>query len=154
MLLQRINELSDDSYLYGCNFVLRAPVLDVDKAQEYLDKYHKDMTEFFNEEVGSYDAVVTNWRWYLTSDEDGVFIYETSRALTSTELGYLEEATEGQASDGIGEGFCQQEWSEYEDPSYDPSWDGDEPEWLLAEIDWYEGFKFKQLSNSYRKYLI
>ena len=152
MFLKNLNEASD-TYYYGCNFTLRAPVLDLDKAQDYLDEDFKLMLVIFNDDLKADDDPIVNWRWFLTTDEMGVFVYETNRRLTNKEIHNLEEATEGQASDGLGEGFCQQEWSEYEDSNYDSFWDGDEPEWFLAEIDWYNGFKFKELGSYYSKYL-
>ena len=167
MILQRLNE-AQETYLYGCPFYLEAGVDDIDEAQDYLDDDHDLMLDLFNEDInGEYrshrnvsnDSPLINWRWYLKDNSSGYFIYETSRELTKEELENLGEGTTGQAADGLGEGFEQQEWASYtiyydeygdEVSQYD---DYEEEEDVMASFNWKTDYVIKPLSNSYRKYL-
>ena len=157
---RRLNE-AQETYLYGCPFYLEAGVDDIDEAQDYLDDDYNLMLDLFNEDIsGDYrsnrnassDKPLINWRWYLKDNSSGYFIYETSRELTKEELKNLGEGTTGQAADGLGEGFEQQEWACYT-IVYN---EGDEDEYedeIMCSFNWKEDYVIKPLSNSYRKYL-
>lgn len=167
MILRCLNEEAR-TYLYGCEFHLDADVLDMDEAQDYLDDDRNTMIDVFNDDInGDYrphphastDKPLINWRWYLDTENSGYFIYETSRELTDDELENLADGTVGQASDGIGEGFEQQDFAYYEVyydefghevPHY---YDYDREEEFVASFDWEKGYKLRPLSHSYRRFL-
>lgn len=164
---RRLNE-AEETYLYGSPFYLEADVTDINKAQAYLDDDFDLMLDLFNDDIsGDYrshqdtsdDRPLINWRWYLSDESSGYFIYETNRELTKEELENLGEGTTGQASDGLGEGFEQQPWAcytiyydyrGYEVDQYD---DYEEKEDVMASFNWRQDYKIKPLSNSYRRYL-
>lgn len=167
MYLKRLNEEAK-TYLYGCDFYLAAGVSDLRKAQDFLDEDFDLMLDLFNEDVnGEYrsnknvstDSPIINWRWYLTDESSGYFIYETNRELTKEELENLGEGTTGQAADGLGEGFEQQEWACYT-VYYDEygdevdQWDDyEEEEDVMASFNWQNEYKIRPLSHAYRRYL-
>ena len=158
MKLVRLNEEAK-TYLYGCEFYLAAGVTDLNDAQDFLDEDFDLMLDLFNEDINATDNPIINWRWYLTNESSGYFIYETNRELTKKELENLGEGTTGQAADGLGEGFEQQEWACYT-VYYDEygdevdQWDDyEEEEEVMASFNWQKDYVIRPLSHAYRKYL-
>ena len=160
MKFVRMNESKLDYPVYGCPFKLTNPVTDVDEAQKYLDDDHKGMLRIFNSDINSEgDNPIIDWRWYLNYDNSGYFLYQTSRELTEREIKNLGEATLGQASDGLGEGFCQQPFAFYtvernngwySDDDYENEYD----DVIMSEFDWEEnihGYPIKLMDKRFSR---
>ena len=99
-------------FKYEQEFHLNAPVNDMDAAQEYLSE--DDMSQYLPDEL---KEAVKTVEWKLDDDESGKIEIHTTRELTPDEQSKLNDWIEGQNSDGLGEGFEQQEFAEnYYDP--------------------------------------
>ena len=97
---------------YTSNFLLEAEVNDFDKAQAYLTD--DDMTQYVPEEL---KGVITKAEWTLDDESSGHVSIQTTRDLTDAEKKSLQSWIDGQNSDGLGEGFEQQQFAEtYYDP--------------------------------------
>lgn len=125
-------------YVYRTYFTLVACVNDLSAAQEYLTE--DDMTVYLKEDNRIPEDVrnaVEKIEWHLTDECSGNIELQTNRALSADELKPISEWVGGQNSDGLGEGFEQQEFANYEDEGlegYDESdWDN---EWIMASFDW------------------
>ena len=97
------------AYLYQTNFHLTCPVSDFEQAQAYLEE---DMAEYYDE--GAADAIIHAF-WILENDEGGRIEITTNRPLTPEEKKQISEWISGQNSDGLGEGFEQQEFATYQE---------------------------------------
>ena len=125
-------------YVYRTYFTLVACVNDLSAAQEYLTE--DDMTVYLKDDNRIPENVrnaVEKIEWHLTDECSGNIELQTNRALSADELKPISEFVSGQNSDGLGEGFEQQEFANYEDEGlegYDESdWDN---EWIMASFDW------------------
>ena len=126
-------------YLYDTTFKLSAEVNDFDEACKYLTE--DDITVYLKEDdripANVRDAVI-HIEWELIDNDCGKIHLTTSRKMAEDELAYISEYVRGQNSDGLGEGFEQQEfadvynedafnddladWEEYYKEAYD-KWD-------------------------------
>lgn len=158
--VEQLDEATKKFYFYGCPFELDASVSDIRQAQRYLDDDIQFMLQIFNERTtdstGAMDDPIINWRWKLTSKDSGYFVYETYRKLTDQEIDNLGECTLGQASDGLGEGFAQQDFANY--TVYHRGRDGDDDyeDTVMASFKWKRhrhGYDIQELDKSYAKYL-
>lgn len=90
------------------------------EAQAYLTE--DDMTQFLDEPLKSAVALI---RWNLNSDGNSYYVEAIChRELDDAELKQLADWTSGQNSDGLGEGFEQQDFAwdrgdSYDDDEYD-----------------------------------
>ena len=91
---------------YTSYFTLESPLGDVDDAQSYLDE--DDMTQYLDENL---KEKVTSMRWVLDDDQSGHIEIKTNSSLTDQEQKELEDWIDGQNSDGLGEGFEQQDFA-------------------------------------------
>ena len=99
-------------FKYEQEFHLNAPVNDYDAAQKYLSE--DDMSQYLPEEL---KESVRSVEWKLDDEESGKIEIHTTRELTPDEQSKLNDWIEGQNSDGLGEGFEQQDFAEsYFDP--------------------------------------
>lgn len=126
--------MSDLEFEYYTDFVLDYPVNDFEAARDYL--VAEDMTKYL---IGSLDYRkgmetlseddIVSIEWRLLDESRGKIILITTRKLTDTESKVISEWISGQNSDGLGEGFEQQDFAtteleedyyddEYEDPMY------------------------------------
>jgi hypothetical protein len=98
-------------------------------AQDYLT--NDDMTQYLDQPLRDAVALV---RWNLNSDGHTYYVEAIChRELNDDELKELAEWTSGQNSDGLGEGFEQQDFA-WVDDSYD---DDDEYEsGSMVSFDW------------------
>ena len=97
---------------YETGFHLEAPVNDFDAAQAYLSS--DDMTQYIPEEL---QDVVKDVKWELDDEESGHISFKTTRELTAEESKKMSDWIDGQNSDGLGEGFEQQDFAiSYYDP--------------------------------------
>ena len=105
-------------HIYRTYFRLEAPVSDVEKAISYLQE--DDMTQYFQRP--GLDSVVEKIEWTLTDDDQGYVEVIANRMLTEAECLVISAFISGQNSDGLGEGFEQQDFADC---------DGD-----MASFDW------------------
>lgn len=119
-------------YIYRTYFKLNAPVLDIEEAQDYLSE--DDMVDYLDEDdIGSSVLeAIEDIYWVLKDEQSGYIELKTNRKLSDKELKPISEWVSGQNSDGLGEGFEQQDFANYpldEDDEYDD-------EWVMASFDW------------------
>ena len=133
---------------YRTQFTLVAPVLDWEAAQEYLSEDNManylrndldDSCGYFNIPIGHLRDKVISLEWHLEDKSQGYIELCTTEEFAPEELAQISEWVSGQNSDGLGEGFEQQDFANYEDDSYD---DEEEEHWVMASFDW-----------SYNKYI-
>ena len=103
-------------YLYDTNFKLNAEVNDFDEASNYLTE--DDMTVYLKDDndipISVREAVV-HIEWELIGDDYGKIHLTTTRKLDEKELEYISDYVKGQNSDGLGEGFEQQDFADHYD---------------------------------------
>lgn len=97
-------------YIYETNFRLECPVNDFDEAYNYLTE--DDMTQYLDKERCKATPDITSVEWILEDEESGKIVVRAIRELTEDELDELSDWIRGQNSDGLGEGFEQQEFAE------------------------------------------
>ena len=119
-------------YIYRTYFKLDAPVLDKEEAQDYLSE--DEMVSYLDkDDIGSsVIEAIEDIYWVLKDEQSGYIELKTNRKLSDKELKPISEWVSGQNSDGLGEGFEQQDFANYpldEDDEYDD-------EWVMASFDW------------------
>lgn len=122
------------SYEYETDFKLSNPVNDRTLAQGYLCE--DDMTQYLDDDD---KKVVESIRWVLETPDSGTVQVTTKRPLTPEESTKISSWISGQNSDGLGEGFEQQDFAliEIEEPYYDDETDEyHEGYYESAEFDW------------------
>lgn len=131
-------------YTYKTNFNLTADVTDIMKAQDYLAE--DEMVVYLREDdrvtEHARDAAL-DIRWELTDFDAGEIILETDDELSEEDLESVSKWISGQNSDGIGEGFEQQDFANYEEDTGYDIYDDEEYEmgyendhWVMASFDW------------------
>lgn len=99
----------------------------VSLAQEYLQS--DDMTQFLDEPL---KAKVERIQWHLNADGETWYVEAfTPAPLSPVELDLLALWVSGQNSDGLGEGFEQQEFAEIP-----PEDEEDFEDWGMISFDW------------------
>lgn len=121
---------------YSARFSLEYPVNDFDAAYMYLTE--ENMTEYLHEAEPDTQGVVELIEWVLEDEESGYIIVDATRELTDDESKRISEWIRGQCSDGLGEGFEQQDFSGPTDEEIEQGYeDGD---YLIADcmssFDW------------------
>lgn len=122
---------------YRTYFNLTAPVINFDDAKNYLQE--DDMTDYlrrdsrFPKTLDGKDIISIDW--ILRTESSGYIELITNRKLTKDELDFISDWISGQNSDGIGEGFEQQDFACYSlnDDNYYDDYDDN---WIMAEFDW------------------
>lgn len=122
------------TYTYSTPFEFTNPLPD-DKAfhdaRRYLDSWNvptKDcpsMSYFLRESVPEAERLGLNVAWRLGSPEGGSIEVESPEELDTETLSKISMWISGQNSDGLGEGFEQQDFAIIDDGD-DRSWDDDE----------------------------
>lgn len=103
---------------YTQKFTLNGEVNDLDAAQQYLSD--DDMTQYLPDELkDKIDSV----KWSLDNNYEGSVSIQAKQELTADEQKILTDWIEGQNSDGLGEGFEQQDFAE----TYFHPYNGDGP---------------------------
>lgn len=129
-------------HYYVLPFTLTLEVEDLGVANEYLQC--DDMTFYLKDSLsyekahhpGYRDGVPTDpdnivkIRWSMVDPIEGVVELKTVNALTDSEKEYIEDWIHGQCTDGLGEGFVQQDFFVLDDFYYDED-----------EEDYYEEYK-------------
>ena len=119
--------------VYRAEFRLTAEVKDFDAAYRYLTI--DDMTGYLHDaEVPGSDKVVSI-EWILEDESSGYIEVVASEELLLGEKKCISEWIKGQNSDGLGEGFEQQDWACYTEEEYDE--DGFYyDDYIMASFDW------------------
>ena len=142
--------------LYRTYFTLTNPVRDYQDAYDYLTA--DDMTKYLksnpkcSKETSNKILSIT---WILKNDFSGRIELETSEELSMEELDMISDWVKGQNSDGLGEGFEQQDFACYIVTEYgdiiDPrcAWDYEgESEEIMSSFDWETNdYKFELVSK-------
>lgn len=121
-------------YIYRTYFKLEAPVSDISEAQDYLSE--DDMTRYLKGNYPELDDYIISIKWVLRDEDSGYIELETNRAFTDDELSKISEWVSGQNSDGLGEGFEQQDFACYRDENYADEDDYYEDDYVMASFDW------------------
>lgn len=135
-------------FKYRTKFNLEAPVLDMEAAQEYLSE--DSMAEYLREDLDDscdYFTIpmshlrdkVISLEWHLEDSDSGYIELCTKTEFTPGELAQISEWVSGQNSDGLGEGFEQQDFANYENSGWCGNrYDEDDCEdmWVMASFDW------------------
>lgn len=114
--------MSDSSaeFHYKTDFNLTNPVTDLEAAREYLRDH--DATFYFKNDDYGIDKQtrddVFEVSWELENESSGYIIVKAWRELYDDELADISSWIAGQCSDGIGEGFEQQDFASYTDDEY------------------------------------
>lgn len=137
-------------YTYKTDFHLEYPVNDFDEAAAYLEE--DNMLEYFSDNAAIKNKLDGIY-WILDDTESGRIIVEAYKPLDENELAVLSDYIKGQNSDGLGEGFEQQEFADYDINSYNEygeydqslAWEDDyEEDWVMASFDWkYNDYKLE-----------
>lgn len=128
-------------YIHTGKLVDAIPAEKVGLAQDYLAQ--DDMTKYFTMWEKDLEDVVLYIRWNLSANgHDYTIEAITTRELTEKELHSLNEWAHGQNSDGLGEGFEQQDFARvggHDREDYYHSmggYDEEESEGHMASFDW------------------
>ena len=125
---------------YRTDFYLDNDVLDINSANEYLKD--NEMLWFFD---GEFKDDLEKIEWNLINTHKGYVSVVAKRKLTDSELKELSKYISGQNSDGLCEGFEQQEFACYDAGLYDDfgryqpdlQWEDDyEEEYIMCSFDW------------------
>lgn len=127
-------------FIYQTDFYLMADVIDYDDAKAYLEE--ENMLQYFDNEQIKRKLKSIYWR--LDNEGAGRVVVTANQELEDYELEELSDYILGQNSDGLGEGFEQQEFAEYdaakwadgEYNEYAEYEDGYEEDWVVASFDW------------------
>ena len=119
--------------IYRTNFRLMAPVTDMNKANKYL--HEDDMTQFIDSDL---DDCVMHIEWTLINNEQGYIEVRTNDSLSIDDSEKISEWIRCQCSDGLGEGFEQQDFAFYIDDELD--------DYVCASFDWQ--------TNDYELFLV
>ena len=121
-------------YIYRTYFKLTANVIDFEAARDYLK--NDEMKRFMKGDDRIPDNVynyIDSIEWILKDTDSGIIELRTTRELTEKELKDIISWVSGQCSDGIGEGFEQQDFANYSDEDYD---DEDYEDYVMTSFDW------------------
>lgn len=140
---------------YLTEFWLTNPVIDLEAAQAYLldddmEKYAKDDYDIPKSGRDKIEKIT----WNLTSEQHGYISVKTNDYLTEDESAAISEWISGQCSDGLGEGFEQQEFANYmEGDEYNPYFveeeavEFEEHDYVMASFDWMSNKYELELQN-------
>ena len=98
-------------YLYKTDFKLSAPIKEEDFESAFNYLVEDEMANYVDDEVRT---SLVSMRYVLTQLDRGTVFIVAKRELTEKELAILKQEIEGQNSDGLGEGFCSQDFAEHE----------------------------------------
>jgi hypothetical protein len=132
--------------IYETRFSLTNPVNDIEAAQAYLSD--DDMTQYLDDDMKAY---VESIEWKLDTDMTGRVVVKTFEKLSEDMSKKISAWISGQNSDGLGEGFEQQPFAEFEvEPDCDRYCDC-EPEFFYASFDWQSNkYELSEISENSR----
>lgn len=138
-------------FTYRTYFNLTNAVNDFEEARKYL--IEDNMTAYLKgdsripEDVRS---AVDNIVWILKDIASGYIELTANRSLSTQELESISKFVSGQNSDGLGEGFEQQDFACYEDEGL-VGYEGEEwdNEMITASFDWQtNNYLFEKVSDN------
>lgn len=142
-------------YLYRTYFKLTNDVIDFEEARRYL--IEDDMTVYLKDDnrrcSPSTGKKIVKIEWILKEVDSGHIDLTTTEELTQAELDNISDWVRGQNSDGLGEGFEQQDFAFYSDEEYedydDENYDYDYDDYtIMASFDWKTNdYKFELVSK-------
>ena len=142
-------------FTYRTYFKLTASVNDFEEARNYLSE--DDMTQYLKEDYrcpSSLQGVVISIDWILRDEQSGYIELKTNRELDDKELEWISDWVSGQNSDGLGEGFEQQDFACYNANDYNSYYSDYEDEdsdddYVMASFDWQTNdYKFELISST------
>lgn len=139
-----VDGYDEGEYVYLTDFRLTADVNDYYEARQYLLQY--PMVEYLKDDCPEFADKLVSITWYLRSSDSGTIELITNELLSPEELDKVSNWVSGQNSDGLGEGFEQQEFA-YTDlnEKYGYYWDDEE-----YDPDNYEVASFDWQTNKYK----
>jgi len=142
---------------YKTDFKLEWPVNDLEAAQEYL--LEDDMTKYLidslrDDNVNEKEiSKIKDIKWKLQNVQSGYILLTTTDILPNNILNMISEWVSGQNSDGLGEGFEQQDFAECieEDGYYDDEDEYyEEDSYHMASFDWKTNkYQFRRVTSPY-----
>lgn len=127
---------------YETRFELNHPVIDIDAARAYLA--YDNMTYYLLDQdfLCGHKNDILHIEWILQTANEGVIRLTTKTELEETLLRQISDWIRGQNSDGLGEGFEQQDFACY-DLEVEQGWESEddeyrEPDYVCAGFDWEE----------------
>lgn len=147
--------MSDKHYHYTTKFNLQYEVIDFEAAKHYLTEdnmthYLKDELDYLSDKVEDQSNLsvpssdsIDSITWNLRTPWSGTIDLVTNEPLGEKQLKTISNWVGGQNSDGLGEGFEQQDFAEYfDEESYEMD-GGDENDeinsndyYIMASFDW------------------
>ena len=123
--------------LYRTYFNLDYDVLDFEEARLYL--IEDDMTPFLKNDLPEETKnKIESITWILKTENSGQIDLVTTSKITDKELKTISEWVSGQNSDGLGEGFEQQDFAHYSvlemEDNDDEFYSNDD--YVMASFDW------------------
>lgn len=115
---------------YITNFTLEYPVNDYDEAKNYLED--DDMTQYLPDDL---KKAIIKIDWNLVDEQSGNITVLSKQELSEEELDRVSDYIRGQNSDGLGEGFEQQSFANY-NVNDDYAEEEYEDDWVMASFDW------------------
>ena len=116
-----------NSIIYKAYFELTNPVINISEARSYLTD--DDMLYYMDEDDINFKNAIESISWILETEDSGYIEVISSRELSYNECKIISDYIKGQNSDGLGEGFEQQDFAFYEDPE-NPG------KFITASFDW------------------
>ena len=101
-----------ECYLYKTNFKLSVPIKEEDFEEAFNYLVEDNMADYVDDDELKNNLI--SMHYVLTQLDSGIVYIIAKRELTEKELEILKQNLEGQNSDGLGEGFCSQDFAEYE----------------------------------------
>ena len=141
-------------YIYRTYFKLVAPVIALEDARSYLSE--DNMSVYLKEDSRlpkTLNGVIISIDWILRDEQSGYIELKTNKELNAKELEFISNWVSGQNSDGLGEGFEQQDFAcynaaSYDGYGYDEDYEIDDEDWIMASFDWQTNkYKFELISS-------
>ena len=102
--------------IYRIKFRLSDPVNNLEEAQSYLSS--DDMTTYLIDDVEDrLKSVITKIEWIQDTDISGYVELRTNDYLNEEDLDWIRDWVDGQNSDGLGSGYSEQDFANYETTS-------------------------------------
>jgi len=102
--------------IYRIKFRLSDPVNNLEEAQSYLSS--DDMTTYLIDDVEDrLKSVITKIEWIQDTDISGCVELRTNDYLNEEDLDWIRDWVDGQNSDGLGSGYSEQDFANYETTS-------------------------------------
>lgn len=102
--------------IYRIKFRLSDPVNNLEEAQSYLSS--DDMTVYLIDDVEDrLKSVITKIEWIQNTNISGYVELQTNDYLSEEDLDWIRDWIDGQNSDGLGSGYSEQDFANYETTS-------------------------------------